>query len=188
MTVYAPPGHFYSPIVNPDDIVGLRLADANFASPDISGVTLDSEAMARLSRGAKEILNSVPFSEEPTSGHHDYFKNDFYSSLAEARVRNPGPGAAIRLWVKQAMQMHDEIAHLRVIDASLRGVAPGCMGLGIIWIDADDIERLEIGELDLVERRELAAEHEMQQLPRAGLPRLLCRHDAVPILPLGDRT
>src|SRR5262249_38208483 len=79
MTVYAPPGHFYSPIVNPDDIVGLRLADANFASPDISGVTLDSEAMVRLWRGAKEILNSVPFSEEPTSGHHHYFKNDFYS-------------------------------------------------------------------------------------------------------------
>jgi hypothetical protein len=76
MTVYAPPGHFYSPIVNPDDIVGLRLADANFASPDISGVTLDSEAMVRLWRGAKEILNSVPFSEEPTSGHHHYFKND----------------------------------------------------------------------------------------------------------------
>jgi len=79
MTVYAPPGHFYSPIVNPDDIVGLRLADANFASPDISGVTLDSEAMVRLWRGAKEILNSVPFSEEPTSGHHHYFKNDFYT-------------------------------------------------------------------------------------------------------------
>jgi hypothetical protein len=50
-----------------------------FASPDISGVTLDSEAMVRLWRGAKEILNSVPFSEEPTSGHHHYFKNDFYS-------------------------------------------------------------------------------------------------------------
>jgi len=77
MTVklYAPPGDFYSPIVNLDDVVGLQFADANFASPDISGVTLDSEAMVRLWRGANHTLNS-----ERTPGRHYYFKNEFYSS------------------------------------------------------------------------------------------------------------
>ena len=47
--------------------------------------------------------------------------------------------------------MHDEIAHMGVVDAPLRRVAPGGEGLGIIRIDADDIERFEIREFDLVE-------------------------------------
>src|SRR6476660_10273203 len=75
--------------------------------------------------------------------------------------------------------MHDEITHMGIVDAPLRRVAPRRVGLRIVRIDADDIERLEIGELDFFERRELAAEYEMQELPRACLCPVLCRHDSV---------
>jgi hypothetical protein len=34
----------------------------------------------------------------------------------------------------------------------------------VAGIDADDVERRNVGELDLVERLEFAAEHEVQQL------------------------
>jgi hypothetical protein len=37
------------------------------------------------------------------------------------------------------MHMHDEIAHLRVVDGALGGALPGVIGLFVIWKDADDV-------------------------------------------------
>src|SRR5262249_56578064 len=56
------------------------------------------------------------------------------------------------------------------------------VGLGVIRIDADDVERLQVGELDSVERGELSSEDEMEELPRLGLCPLLCRHDVSRVL------
>jgi len=84
--------------------------------------------------------------------------------------------------------MHDKIAHMSVIDAPLRRVAPRREGLGIVRVDADDIERLQIGELDFVERRKLPAEYKMQKLSRAFLCPVLYRHGSIPIVPLKPRT
>ena len=49
------------------------------------------------------------------------------------------------------MQMHDEISHLRIVDRLACLCLPRSVGLGIIWIDADDIETAEILELDTIE-------------------------------------
>ena len=65
--------------------------------------------------------------------------------------------------------MHDEIAHMRVVDGAVGGVLPGVVGFRVIRIDADDVERLQVAELDPVERGELAPEHEMEQLLPARL-------------------
>ena len=59
--------------------------------------------------------------------------------------------------------MHNEIAHMGVIDAPVRRVTPSGVSLRKVRVDADDIERLQISELDPAERRKLAPEYEMEQ-------------------------
>src|SRR5215204_4706645 len=69
-------------------------------------------------------------------------------------------GSVVR--VEQAVQMHDEIAHMRIIDGLLRLCFPGRVGRRIIRKNADDVELAEIAEFKLVDALELAPEHEMQ--------------------------
>ena len=44
--------------------------------------------------------------------------------------------------------MHDEIAHMGVIDGLLGFRLPGSIGGGVIGINADDVELVEIPEFD----------------------------------------
>src|SRR6202521_3473351 len=60
--------------------------------------------------------------------------------------------------------MHDEIAHMSVVDGPVGGVLPGVIGLRVIGEDADHMQRLEVAELHSVERGELTPEHEVEQL------------------------
>ena len=71
-----------------------------------------------------------------------------------------------RIRIEQPVQMHDEIAHLGIVDGLLRLGPPCRMGAGVIRIDADDIDILEIPEFDISDPGKLAAEHEMQELLR----------------------
>src|SRR5262249_33420799 len=85
-------------------------------------------------------------------------------SSATSQDRRSGGGAIGALRIEQPVQMHDEIAHMGVVDGLLRLRAPRRKGGGVIGIDADEVELVQILELGAVELRELAAEHEMQQL------------------------
>src|SRR5581483_10419067 len=86
-----------------------------------------------------------------------------------ARLKPLPSSRAIRFArVEQPVQVHDEIAHMGVVHRAVGGVLPGVVGLGIVGIDADDVELLEVAELDLVERCQLAPEHKMKPLPLAG--------------------
>src|SRR3989337_3391297 len=78
--------------------------------------------------------------------------------------------------VEQPVQMHDKVAHMGVVDGAVSGVLPGVIGPRIVGIDADNVERLEVAELDLVERRKLASEHEVKHLSPAPLGAVLCGH------------
>lgn len=69
--------------------------------------------------------------------------------------------------------MNNEIAHMRIVNAALSGIPPGTEGLRIIRIDADDVERLQVFEFDLIELRQFAAENEMKQLFLLHLPAIL---------------
>src|SRR5437762_6950783 len=69
------------------------------------------------------------------------------------------------------MQMHDEVTHLRIVDGLLRLCLPGIIGAGIIRIDADDVDLIEL-ELDAVDAFKLAAEDEVGEL--------LVRHHRLP--------
>src|SRR5258708_2362384 len=68
--------------------------------------------------------------------------------------------------IEQTMQMHDEVTHLRVVDGLLRLRPPRHVGLGVIRIDADKVDLVEILEFDTSDVSEFAAQHEMQQLLR----------------------
>src|SRR5690606_30839284 len=50
--------------------------------------------------------------------------------------------------VQQAVQVDDEVAHMRIVHGLLRGAAPGLVRRLVIGIDADDVELGEIDELD----------------------------------------
>src|SRR5512144_170344 len=72
--------------------------------------------------------------------------------------------ATSSLGIEQSMKVNDEVAHVRVVDGPLRLRLPGDIGAGIIRIDADDVDLVEILELGAAELGELAAENEVQQL------------------------
>src|SRR5262245_65289147 len=75
--------------------------------------------------------------------------------------------------------MHDEVAHESVVDGLLRFRAPGSISAGVVGINADDVQLAEVAEFGLIQIRELATEHEMQQLSRLTL----LRHGWRPLMP-----
>src|SRR5690242_17130527 len=68
--------------------------------------------------------------------------------------------------IEQAMQMHDEEAHLGVIDGRLRLRPPRRIGGRVIGVEADDLDLVEILEGVVLEIGQLAADDEMKQLLR----------------------
>src|SRR3989344_5596580 len=62
------------------------------------------------------------------------------------------------------MQVDDEIAHVSVVDGVLRLGLPGHIGGGIVRVDADDLDLVEVLEFGAVQLGEFAAEHEGGQL------------------------
>jgi hypothetical protein len=60
--------------------------------------------------------------------------------------------------------MGDEIPHMGVIHGPLGLGLPGVEGLGVIRVDADDMDRRHVAEHVLAGIDKLAAKHEMQAL------------------------
>src|SRR5262245_15793602 len=78
--------------------------------------------------------------------------------------------------------MHDEVAHMGVIDGLLGFCLPGSISGGVVGINADDVQLVEIPEFDVVQVGELAAEDEMQQLSVLDLIRHRL-HPSIPVAP-----
>ena len=62
------------------------------------------------------------------------------------------------------MQVDDEIAHMRVVDGLLRLGLPGGVGGGVVRIEADDLDLVEVLERVVLEILQLAADDEMEKL------------------------
>ena len=63
----------------------------------------------------------------------------------------------IRFGIEKTMHVHDEIAEMGVVDGLLRLRLPVRVGRCVIREDADHVELVQILELHIVERLELAA-------------------------------
>ena len=62
------------------------------------------------------------------------------------------------------MHMDDEIPHVSIVDGLLRLRLPGHVSGGIVWIDADNVEFVEVLEIGAPEIRQFPAKHQMEQL------------------------
>ena len=60
--------------------------------------------------------------------------------------------------------MHDEVSHFGVVDGTLSFRFPGSIGAGVVRIDTDDVELVEIAELHARHAFQLATEDKMEQL------------------------
>jgi predicted O-methyltransferase YrrM len=77
--LFVPPGHYYSPVVDPRKVLD-RLPDpAGASSSDILGVDLDLEGMEGLWRSLLPHLQSAPFPESRSNAYRYWFLNPSYS-------------------------------------------------------------------------------------------------------------
>ena len=60
--------------------------------------------------------------------------------------------------------MHDEVSHFGVVDGTLRFRFPRSIGAGVVRIDTDDVEPVEVAKLHARYAFQLTTEDEMEQL------------------------
>lgn len=77
--LFVPPGHYYSPIVDPAEIDKKTLADSGVAMAGVAAVDIDSSAMLQLWNGSREILKECSFPDKAVDGKRYYYENEFYS-------------------------------------------------------------------------------------------------------------
>jgi hypothetical protein len=75
--------------------------------------------------------------------------------------------ACVALGIDQMVDVHDEIAHVRIVDAAVRRLR-AWQASALVGVDADGIARVHAGKGDAGELRELAAEDEVEKLPGAS--------------------
>lgn len=74
------------------------------------------------------------------------------------------------LGIEQFVHMDNVVAGLGAVYRALSGAAPGFVGLGVIGINAHDVQFVEIIEFDLAgEIFQFAAKDEVQQLFSHGI-------------------
>lgn len=66
--------------------------------------------------------------------------------------------------IHQTMKVDNEIPHLSAVNGPLRGLSPGSLRFGKAWIDADNVELLQVAESDALKVFKFAAEYEMKKL------------------------
>jgi hypothetical protein len=78
--MFVPPGHFYSPIANSDEVDRhLALTDPQRFIDSVPEVSIDRGAMVRKWNTLVPFMNSAPFRETPTDGLRYGYENGFYS-------------------------------------------------------------------------------------------------------------
>jgi SAM-dependent methyltransferase len=99
--LFVPPGHFYSPIVDPVE-AERYLRSANMNPPaDLPGISLDHVEMTRTWKRLLPFLATVPFTGPKLEGFRYYFDNPSYSwgdgSLLHAMLRLCRPKRLIEI-------------------------------------------------------------------------------------------
>lgn len=93
-SLFFPPGHFYSPIVNVEEV---RPAFSNESAPpeQLPAISIDRQAMLALWRQLLPHLNDTPFPDDPAPGFRYHFNNPAFSygdaSILSAMLRHFRP-------------------------------------------------------------------------------------------------
>ncbi|MGE5384752.1 MAG: class I SAM-dependent methyltransferase [Betaproteobacteria bacterium] len=76
---FSPPGHFYSPIPDIEDIHSHSAAIFDQSGKEIAGVELNEAAQLRFAQRFAEIYGEIPFPDAKREGSRYYFDNDYFS-------------------------------------------------------------------------------------------------------------
>lgn len=77
--LFVPPGHFYSPIVNPPDVAAGHLRSWHVAPTDLPEIPLNAAGMEQLWNSWLPLLREIPFPDEPRAEWRYHFVNDQFS-------------------------------------------------------------------------------------------------------------
>jgi len=125
-----PPGHFYSPIVDPADIHAIRAAEQRLAAPLPQEVHIDRRAMSAMLAKLASHHRLFAFPRNPTSPEKFHFDNPFFgchdasvyfSMLLECRpgrVIEIGCGFSSRLLLETKRQFFPGGLEITLIDPS----------------------------------------------------------------------
>src|SRR5262249_46515332 len=91
------------------------------------------------------------------------------SSSAAYRERVFSTRGVRRFGVEQPVQVHNEIAHVGVVDRLLRLGLPGGISGRVVREYPDDVHLVEVLEGDVLEIDEFTAKHKVEQLLRGAV-------------------
>jgi len=100
--LFVPPGHFYSPIVDPEEAEQhLANLESKGATLSLPGIKIDRKEMISEWHSLLPFLTTIPFSAERTDSHRYAFVNDAYSwgdgSILHAMIRKYRPKRIIEV-------------------------------------------------------------------------------------------
>jgi SAM-dependent methyltransferase len=100
--LFVPPGHFYSPIVDPVEAERYLTSKHTEPTPaELPGISLDRAEMIRTWTALLPSLTTVPFSDSKSAGFRYYFDNPSYSwgdgSVLHAMIRVYRPKRIIEI-------------------------------------------------------------------------------------------
>lgn len=75
------------------------------------------------------------------------------------------PLLSARCRVHQAVAVDDEVAGVSVVYGHLALGAPRPLGLGVVWVEAEDVDLREVLQMGTLRVDHVAADHEVQDLP-----------------------
>lgn len=73
-----PPGHFFSPVVDPDTVQEYLKMVRQVSPKDIAGINFDIEAMESFWNQNRELIAATPFTEQPSPGKRYYYRGGPY--------------------------------------------------------------------------------------------------------------
>ena len=76
---HVPPGHFYSPLVDPAHVRQYEKAIFDIDQKEIPGIDLQEEKQVDLLEKFLPFYNELPFAEDKQANHRYYYENEYYS-------------------------------------------------------------------------------------------------------------
>jgi hypothetical protein len=74
-----PPGHFYSPIVDPSTVVDYITRERKTAADGLPGIEMPLAAMGIFWQRSARVISATPFPEKSSASHRFYYDNNIFT-------------------------------------------------------------------------------------------------------------